>query len=126
MTPSLERRRYPRFAVRLPFRLRRVSGGAVALGGTLLSNDVSKTGLSFTIDDPMELGQSIEVELTLTGYGPDGNDLQVRGTGYIVRAYADPVAGKYHLAATFDELPSNDELGWKQLAAALKEPQTSS
>ena len=41
MVPILERRRYPRFAVRLPFRLKRVEGKVEAQSGTLISKDVS-------------------------------------------------------------------------------------
>jgi len=122
MIPILERRRYPRFAVRLPFRLRRVAGRVESQAGTLVSNDVSKTGLRFTTERHIPPGQSIEVELTLAGYGPGGDDLQILGTGYIVRAEESAEPGKYQMAAVFDELPSDNDPGWNQLAKALHDP----
>jgi len=88
----------------------------------LVSNDVSKTGLRFSTERQIPPGQSIEVELTLAGYGPGGDDLHILGTGYIVRSEESEEPGRFQMAAAFDELPSDNDPGWNQLAEVLDDP----
>lgn len=120
-----ERRRYPRYTVQLPLRLRRVAGNSEPEAAILLTNDFSKTGLCFSAPRRVERGQSIQVEVILVGYGPRGKDIHVSGAGTIVRAEADNQPGWYRLAAAFDESPSDHGPGWDQLAAAFDEPPSS-
>lgn len=107
MTSTPERRRYPRYIVRLPLRLQLVAGKAEPEVTTLLTKDVSRTGLCFSAPRRLEMGQSIQVEVTLVGCGPRGKDVHISGAGYIVRAKADEEPGWYQLAAAFDEPPSS-------------------
>jgi hypothetical protein len=85
----------------------------------LVTQNLSKTGLCFPSPQRIEPGQSIEVEVTLLGAGPGGNNICVSGTGYIVRAESTKDPGWYRLAAAFDESPSDDELAWQKLVAAF-------
>jgi hypothetical protein len=122
MTSTPERRRYPRFTVGLPLRLRRVAGKVELEPAALLTKDVSKAGLCFLTRRHLEPGQSIEVEVTLAGRGPKGKDVNILGAGYIVRVEASHEPGWYQLAAAFDEPPSGRGPGWHQLATAFDEP----
>jgi hypothetical protein len=117
--PVFDRRRYRRFVVSLPFELRRVAGIPEREIMTLISHDISNSGLKFTSPRRIEPGLSIEVEVKLVGHGPAGNDLHVSGMGYIVRIEIGAQPGRYQLAAAFDEMPRGDQPGWNQLAAAF-------
>jgi len=121
MTSTPERRRYPRFAVSLPFRLRLAAGKDDSGVATLLTRDISKAGLCFLAPRRPEPGESIKVEVTLAGYGPRGKDVNISGMGYIVRAEAGDEPGWYRVAAEFDETSPGQDPGWNQLAAALEE-----
>jgi len=114
-----ERRRHPRFTAWLPLRLKVVGGIVQPDPAPLLTQNLSRTGLCFPAPQRIEPGQSIEVEVTLLGAGPDGNNLYISGAGYIVRAESAKKSGWYRLAATFDESPSGDELEWQKLVAAV-------
>lgn len=122
MTPMPDRRRYPRYAVRMPFRLTRVNKQPESGIKLLLSEDISKAGLCFSFDRQIEIGHSIEVEVTLPGHGPAGNDLLISGTGRIVRAEKSDKPGHYNLAAEFIEPAHGEEPGWQELATAFDEP----
>ena len=122
MTQALERRRHPRFAVRLPFLLKRIAGKVQGETRILLAKNVSKTGLSFASKRRIEPGLSIEAEVILLGYGPSGSDVHITGAGRIVRSEERDESGWYELAAAFDERPSGGAQGWNQLADAFDDP----
>jgi hypothetical protein len=110
-----ERRRYPRFNAWLPLRLISVAGKMEPAGETLLTQNVSKTGVCFPARRRIEPGQFIKVEVTLLGGGPAGNDVRVSAEGYIVRAEAGDEPGWYNLAAAFGEPPPGAQPGWHKL-----------
>jgi hypothetical protein len=122
----LERRRYPRFAVQLPFRLKIVGAKVETEAMILLAKDVSKTGLCFFARHSIEPGRSIEAEVILLGHGPERSDVHITGAGHIVRVEEPDRFGWYRLAATFDEISSSDQPGWSRLAAAFDDPSSSS
>lgn len=121
MTSTPERRRHPRFTAWLPLRLKVVGGILEPNPASLVTQNLSKTGLCFPSPQRIEPGKSIEVEVTLPGAGPGGNDMRISSTGYIVRAESTKEPGWYRLAAAFDESPSGDELDWQKLVAAFIE-----
>ena len=127
MAQMPERRRYPRFIVRLPFLLS-IGNEAVKPEPEvmiLLAKDVSKTGLRFASKRRIEPGLPIVAEVVLTGHGPDRGDIHIRGIGRIVRIEDPDETGWYPLAAAFDEMPSSAAAGWSQLAAAIDDPSSS-
>jgi hypothetical protein len=87
----------------LPFQLRLLAGSEEYELGTLHTKNISKAGLCFLAPRGVEPGESIEVQVTLAGYGPQGGDLNVTGQGYIVRSEAGEAPGSYQLAAAFQE-----------------------
>jgi hypothetical protein len=116
-----EHRHYPRFAVRLPFRLRLITSSGEPKVKTLLTKNVSKAGLCFFSPLNVEPGVSVEVEVTLAGYGPKGKDLNISSAGCIVRSEASNEPGWYQLAAAFEEPSSGRAAGWNQLAEAFED-----
>jgi hypothetical protein len=119
MTSTPERRRYPRFTAKLPLRVKVVGGIVQHDPLPLVTQNLSKTGLYFPAPQHIAPGQSIEVEVTFLGGGPGGNNMNVSGSGYIVRAESAEKSGWYKLAAAFDRSPSDDDLQWQKLVAAL-------
>jgi hypothetical protein len=122
MTPVPDRRRYPRFIAWLPIRLTEVAGKVEPAPVTLLTQNISRTGVCFPAPRRIEPGKLIKAEVTLAGVGPGGKDIYVSGAGRIVRVEAGVKIGWYKLAATFDETVSVDDIGWHKLAAAFDEP----
>src|SRR5260370_34046494 len=114
MTSTPERRSHPRFAAWLPLRVKVIAGKVELDPWPLLTQSLSKTGISFHAPQRIEPGQLIEVEITLLGVGPGGNNIYVSGRGYIVRAEPAQKAGWYKLAAAFDESTSSDDLDWQK------------
>jgi hypothetical protein len=119
MTSTPERRRYPRFIAWLPLRLKAVGGIVEPNPAPLVTQNLSKAGLCFPSPQRIEPGQSIEVEVTLPGAGPGGNDICISSAGYIVRAESTKEPGWYWLAAAFEESPAGDEMDWQKLVAAF-------
>jgi hypothetical protein len=114
-----ERRRHPRFTAWLPLHLKVVGGIVEPNPAPLVTQNLSKTGLCFPSPRRIEPGQSIEVEVTLLGAGPGGNNICISSTGYIVRAESTKEPGWYRLAAAFDESPSGNEQDWQKLIEAF-------
>ena len=125
MTSIPERRRYPRFTAWLPLRLTAVAGKIEPAPETLLTQNISKSGVCFPAPRRIEPGQFIEIEVTLMGVKPGGNKVFISGAGYIVRLEPGNKPGWYKLAAVFDEPPDGDELGWHKLADEFEEPPSS-
>jgi hypothetical protein len=121
MTSESEHRQYPRFSVSLPFRWRLLTGKGEPEVGTLLTQNISKAGLCFLAPRSADPGESIEVQVTLAGYGPHGKDINVSGHGYIVRSEASEEPGWYQLAAVFKEPSPGPGQDWNELAAVLEE-----
>src|ERR1035437_8853769 len=122
MTAMSERRRYPRFTAWLPLRLTEVAGKIESEPVTLITQNISKAGVSFRAPRWIEPGEIIKVTVTLLGFGPGGKDVQVSGAGRVVRVEPGIKPGWYKLAVTFGEPPAGEEPGWHKLAAAFDEP----
>jgi len=119
MTSTPERRRHPRFTAWLPLRLKVVGGIVQHNPPPLVTQNLSKSGLCFPAPQHIAPGQPIEVEVTLLGADLGGININISGTGYIVRAEPAKKPGWYKLAAAFDEPPSGDEMKWQKLIAAF-------
>jgi|SRR5712671_6353193 len=110
-----ERRRYPRFTVWLPLRVTAVGGRIEPKPLTLLTQNISKTGLSFPAPSRIEVGQFIQVEVTLPGAGLDRKDIHIPGEGCIVRIEPGRRAGWYKLAVVFHEPEAGNKKDWHEL-----------
>jgi hypothetical protein len=119
MTSMQERRQYPRCTAWLPLRLKAVQGIAEPEPINLLTQNFSKTGLCFPAPKWIEPGKSIEVEVTLLGAGPEGENMKIAGTGYVVRTEATNKPGWYTLAAVIQEPGRGEVRGWHDLADAF-------
>ena len=106
----------------LPLRLTAVSGKAESAPIPSLTLNISKAGVCFPAPLRIEPGEFIEVEVTLVGFGLNGEDVHISSAGRVVRVEAGKKPGWYKLAATFGEPPASDKPGWHNVASAFEEP----
>lgn len=122
MAITPERRRYKRFTAVLPLRLKRAIGELMPKAATLTTKNISRAGLCFTAPRPIESRKVVEVQVTLVGAGPQGQDIRISGKGHVVRVKALPKHGWYEIAAAFDDPPFGEKRGWYQLASLFDAP----
>lgn len=98
-----ERRRYPRAWLSLPLRLTRVGAVAEPVPVTLVTRNISSSGIYFLAPRELESGTAIELEVALVerplGYGR----VQMCTAAHIVRAEDTDMPGWRGYAATFDD-----------------------
>src|SRR2546425_825463 len=81
--PDIERRVHRRFDLAFPMRIRIKTQAADAVETS--SRDISARGIYFSLSGPIELGTELECEVTLPPELCQGNSIQVRCRGKIVR-----------------------------------------
>jgi hypothetical protein len=97
----VEQRRTQRFQLELPVRIMRTGDGHMAQG--TLTRNISASGVLFTADAQVPLGDPIEYIVTLTNVR--GVEVDLRCTGKVVRAEKsapEPTEDGYLIAATLD------------------------
>jgi hypothetical protein len=99
-----EQREYPRATLKLPLRLRSVDSIAEDFPVTLVTRDISSTGVFFLCPKQIAMGALIELEIVLVSR-PMGHGSVVIATMARVRR-VEPAAmpGWYGIAGSFDEL----------------------
>lgn len=99
-----EQRRSKRFELKLPFQL--IRRGTAAMGKRGETRNVSSSGVLFTADADMEVGEPIEYMITLPTSPQTRLDVRLRCLGTVMRL--DSVA------------PDDDMLPQKAVAATLE------
>jgi PilZ domain len=98
-----ERRRYPRACLALPLRLTRIGDSLEPVPVTLVTRNISSSGVAFLAPRDMEPGMGIELEVALVdrplGYGR----VQMCTAAHIVRAEDTEMPGWRAYAASFDD-----------------------
>lgn len=99
----LEQRERPRASLRLPLKLRSVSGIKEEFPITLVTRDISSSGVFFLCPKPLAPGTQIELEIVLVsrplGYG----NVVVSTKALVRRTESANVPGWYGIAASFDD-----------------------
>jgi hypothetical protein len=97
----VEQRRNQRFQLELPVRIMRTGDGHMAQGA--LTRNISASGVLFSADAQVPLGDAIEYVVTLTNVR--GVEVDLRCTGKVVRmekSAPEPTQDGYLIAATLD------------------------
>lgn len=98
-----ESRRYPRAKLSLPLRLVRVADIAEPYPVTLVTRNISSSGIYFLAPREIPMGASVELEVALVdrplGYGR----VQMYTAAHIVRVEPSDADGWMGYAATFDD-----------------------
>jgi len=99
----LEQRERPRAALRLPLKLRSVSRIMEDYPVTLVTRDISSSGVFFLCPRPLAPGTEIELDIVLVsrplGYG----NVVVSSKACVRRTEAANMPGWYGIAASFDD-----------------------
>jgi len=99
-----ERRLYPRAALRLPLRLTRVAGQREVVPFTLLTRNLSSSGVYFLCPRWIEPGTPIELEVALVDRPLGNGSVHMATVAHIVRAESTETPGWHGLAASFDDI----------------------
>jgi hypothetical protein len=99
-----EHRSYPRATLRLPLRLRSVDNIPEQFPITLVTRDISSTGVYFLCPKAIARGTEIELEIILVSRPMGRGNVVAASMARVQRIETAATPGWYGLAATFDEL----------------------
>jgi len=99
-----EQREYPRASLRLPLRLRSVDSRAEDFPVTLVTRDISSTGVFFLCPKEIAAGALIELEIVLVSRPMGQGNVLIVTTARVQRIEPAAMPGWYGVAASFDDV----------------------
>jgi hypothetical protein len=99
-----EQREYPRASLRLPLRLRSVSSVAEDFPITLVTRDISSTGVFFLCPKRLEMNAKIELEIVLVSRPMGRGNVVAVTLAKVRRVETANMPGWFGIAASFDDL----------------------
>jgi hypothetical protein len=99
-----EQREYPRASLRLPLRLRSIAGRAEDFPITLVTRDISSTGVFFLCPRKLALGTPIELEVVLVSRPMGRGNVVIVSKARVRRLEPAAMPGWFGIAVSFDDL----------------------
>lgn len=99
-----EQREYPRASLRLPLRLRGVNGRAEDFPITLVTRDISSSGVFFLCPRALALHTAIELEVVLVSRPMGRGNVVIVSKARVARTEPAAMPGWYGIAASFEDL----------------------
>jgi len=99
-----EQREYPRASLRLPLRLRSVNGRAEDFPITLVTRDISSSGVFFLCPRRLAAETSIELEVVLVSRPMGRGNVVIVSKACVTRTEPAAVPGWFGIAASFEDL----------------------
>jgi hypothetical protein len=99
-----EQREYPRAALRLPLRLRSVNGVAEEFPVTLVTRDISSTGVFFLSPKQIAVGLAIELEIVLVQRPMGRGNVVIVTQAEVQRIEPAATPGWHGIAASFSDV----------------------
>jgi len=99
-----EQREYPRASLRLPLRLRSVQNVVEKYPITLVTRDISSTGVFFLCPKRLDLNSIIELEIILVSRPMGHGNVVAVTVAHIRRVEPANMPGWFGIAASFDDL----------------------
>ena len=99
-----EHREYPRASLRLPLRLRGVNGRAEDFPITLVTRDISSSGVFFLCPRKLVLQTAIELEVVLVSRPMGRGNVVIVSKARVTRIESAATPGWFGVAASFEEL----------------------
>lgn len=99
-----EHREYPRASLRLPLRLRSVNGRNEDFPITLVTRDISSSGVFFLCPRKLDLETSIELEVVLVSRPMGRGNVVIVSHARVTRIEPAAMPGWFGIAASFDDL----------------------
>jgi hypothetical protein len=98
-----ERRRYPRASLCLPLRLTRIGEAVEPIPVSLVTRNISSSGVYFLAPREIEPGMAIELEVALVDRPLGFGRVQMTTAAHVVRAEDTDMPGWRAYAASFDD-----------------------
>lgn len=95
---------HPRAALRLPLRLTQVNQQREPVPVTLLTRNISSSGVYFLSPKRIEPGTAIELEVGLVERPLGKGGVRLRTLAHVVRTEESPEPGWHGMAARFDDI----------------------
>jgi hypothetical protein len=99
-----EQREYPRASLNLPLRLRRASGVPEEFPITLVTRNISSTGVYFLCPRQLAVGTSIELEIVLVSKPLGLGNVVATTMARVCRTETAAMPGWHGIAAAFDDV----------------------
>jgi hypothetical protein len=99
-----EHREYPRATLKLPLRLRAVEGLAEEFPITLVTRDISSTGVFFLAPKHLPMGAAIEIEIVLVSRPMGCGNVVIATRATVRRVECAAMPKWFGIAASFDDL----------------------
>lgn len=99
-----EHREYPRASLKLPMRLRSVNSVPEDFPITLVTRDISSTGVYFLCPKQLSIGTRIELEIVLVSRPMGRGNVVIVTLAHVRRMEPAAMPGWYGIAALFDDL----------------------
>jgi hypothetical protein len=99
-----EHREYPRATLRLPLRLRGVDGIQEEFPITLVTRDISSTGVFFLCPKQLAVGTRVELEIVLVSRPMGRGNVVVATMARVQRIEPAAMPGWFGVAAAFDDV----------------------
>jgi hypothetical protein len=98
-----ERRRYPRASLSLPLRLTRIGDAVEPVPVSLVTRNISSSGVYFLAPREIKPGMAIELEVALVDRPLGSGRVQMSTAAHVVRAEDTDTPGWKAYAASFDD-----------------------
>jgi hypothetical protein len=99
-----DRRSTPRACLSLPMRLVKIADAVEPTPVTLVTKNISATGIYFLAPRVIEPGTAIELEVALIERPLGRGSVQLRTAAHVVRTEASEIPGWNGFAASFDDI----------------------
>jgi len=99
-----EHREYPRASLRLPLRLRGINGRAEDFPITLVTRDISSSGVFFLCPRKLALDTKIELEVVLVSRPMGRGNVVIVSKARVARIEPAAMPGWFGVAASFEDL----------------------
>jgi PilZ domain len=99
-----EQREYPRATLKLPLKLRSVNHVAEEVPLTLVTRDVSSTGVYFLSPKPLPAGAALELEIVLVSRPLGHGNVVLATHAHVQRVDPAAMPGWYGIAASYDDV----------------------
>ncbi len=99
-----EQREYPRATLKLPLKLRSVNSVAEDFPITLVTRDISSTGVYFLCPKALSAGAAVELEIVLVSRPLGHGNVVLATSAHVQRVEPAAMPGWYGIAASYDDV----------------------
>ncbi|HWZ24615.1 MAG TPA: PilZ domain-containing protein [Verrucomicrobiae bacterium] len=99
-----EHREYPRAILQLPLKLESINGVDEDFPITLVTRDISSTGVYFLCPKPLPMDSPIELQIVLVSRPLGQGNVVMTSHAHVRRIHPAAVPGWYGIAANFDDV----------------------